>query len=167
MLLKYLFVMLIVSLVSAASLFGQPRAENVKESEAEQAKTAIVRLENEWLHALNNADVNVIAGILAEDFARPAPDSGQFVNKEELLHFYQSHLAPLPSGQQKRIEKMSVSLYGSIALARGVLTTINSDGRITRQLLFTDVFAKRNGKWRAISAQENPVTSAPSAGSLK
>jgi len=52
---------------------------------------------------------------------------------------------------------MSISVYGSTALARGVLITTDPDGRIIRKLLFTDVFVKRAQNWRAISAQENPV----------
>jgi len=154
---NYLFVILMLSAVSPMGFFGQQRAGDVKKNVAEQEKTAIARLENKWLVALNNADVNAIAEVLDEDFARPAPDSGQFVHKAELLQFYRSHLSPLASGQQKRIQEMSVSVYGSTALARGVLITTDPDGRIIRKLLFTDVFVKRAQKWRAISAQENPV----------
>ena len=154
---NYLFVILMLSAVSPMGFFGQQRAGDVKKNVAEQEKTAIARLENKWLVALNNADVNAIAEVLDEDFARPAPDSGQFVHKAELLQFYRSHLSPLASGQQKRIQEMSVSVYGSTALARGVLITTDPDGRIIRKLLFTDVFVKRAQNWRAISAQENPV----------
>ena len=154
---NYLFVILMLSAVSPMGFFGQQRAGDVKKNVAEQEKTAIARLENKWLVALNNADVNAIAEVLDEDFARPAPDSGQFVHKAELLQFYRSHLSPLASGQQKRIQEMSISVYGSTALARGVLITTDPDGRIIRKLLFTDVFVKRAQNWRAISAQENPV----------
>jgi len=130
---NYLFVILMLSAVSPIGFFGQQRAGDVKKSVVEQEKTAIARLENKWLVALNNADINAIAEVLDEDFARPAPDSGQFVHKAELLQFYRSHLSPLASGQQKRIQEMSVSVYGSTALARGVLITTDPDGRIVSQ----------------------------------
>lgn len=145
-----------------SNLFSQQGIEKVKGGNEEDEKTAVAHVENEWLDALNKADVNAIAEILAEDFSRPAPDSGQFVNKRDLLGYYRAHLSPLTSGQ-KRIEGMTVTLYGSTALARGVLTSANSGGQIIRKLLFTDVFVKRAGKWQAISAQENvvPLTQVP------
>lgn len=146
--------------VSATPLLAQKGDVKVRASDAEKDKAAVADLEERWLTALNQSHVSTIAEILSDDFLRPAPDSGQFVNKTDLLQFYRSHLSPLTSGQ-KRIEDMTVTLYGSTALARGVLITTNSDGQVTRKLLFTDVFVKHSEKWQAVSAQENAVTTAP------
>jgi ketosteroid isomerase-like protein len=143
--------------ISATPLPAQKNNVKVKASEVDLDKTAVADLEEEWLKALDQADVNAIAEVLADDFVRPAPDPGQFVNKADLLQFYRSHLSPQTSGQ-KRIEDMTVTLYGSTALARGVLITTNSEGQVIRKLLFTDVFVKRAAKWQAVSAQENAVT---------
>jgi ketosteroid isomerase-like protein len=154
-------VILAVAAALAATLLGDQVAETPKDREVKQAETAVSHLEQQWLDALNKADVNAIAGILADDFARPAPDSGRFVNKADLLRFYRSHLSPQVS-DLRRIEDMKVTVYGETALARGVLLTRDSQGRITRKLLFTDVFLRQAGKWQAISAQEN-VVKLPSA----
>jgi ketosteroid isomerase-like protein len=157
---RYLLPIILTLAVAAATpLSAQKGDANAKASEAERDKAAVADLEQQWLNALNKADVNTIAEVLADDFVRPAPDSGQFVNKADLLQFYRSHLSPLASGQ-KRIEHMTVTLYGSTALARGVLITTNSDGQVIRKLLFTDVFVKHAAKWQAVSAQENAVTMA-------
>lgn len=151
------FVVLVIAIGSTTTLLAQQVAEKSKNSEVEREKAAVAHLEDEWLNALNNANVNAIAEVLADDFVRPAPDPGRFVDKADLLSFYRSHL--LPQGpDQRRIEDMTVTLYGSTALARGVLTTTNSEGHVIRKLLFTDVFVQRDGKWQAVSAQENPVT---------
>ena len=132
-------------------------ADSSTNSELEREKTAITQLEDEWLTALNNADVDAIAKILADDFVRPAPDPSRFVDKADLLSFYRSHLSR--QGPDKaRIENMTVTIYGHTALARGELTTTDTGGRIIRRLLFTDIFVQRDGKWQAVSAQENPVT---------
>lgn len=150
-------VILVVSIASTTTLLAQQVADKSKHSELEGKKAAVAQLEDEWLAALNNANVDAIAKIIADDFVRPAPDAGRFINKADLLSFYRSHL--LPQGpDKKRIEDMTVTVYGITALARGELTTTNSEGRVIRRLLFTDVFVQRDGKWQAVSAQEDSVT---------
>lgn len=122
----------------------------------QQAQEVVRHLEREWLEALDRADVKTIAGILADDFFRPAPQSGQFIGKTDLLRYYQSHLIPLKTAK-KQIENMTVAVYGTSALARGQVVTRDAGGVTTSILLFTDVFVRRAGKWQAVSAQENPV----------
>lgn len=146
-------VMMSVFLALACTVSAQTtRKQSTGTTNFDQA--TIARLENEWLTALNTADVDAIAKILADDFLRPAPDSGQFVNKTDLLGYYRSHLKP-QGPNQRRIEDMTVSVYGTAAVARGKVVSTGGDGKILSTLLFTDVFAKRGGKWQAVSAQEN------------
>jgi ketosteroid isomerase-like protein len=152
-----LSVIFMVASVLTITRWEDQGAENATDREVKQAETAVAHLEEQWLNALNKAEVNTIAEILADDFVRPAPDSGQFVEKADLLRFYRLHLSPQPS-DLRRIEDMKVTVYGATALARGVLITRDSHGRIIRKLLFTDVFVRHADKWQAISAQENVVT---------
>lgn len=86
-----------------------------------------------WLDALNAADVDGIAAILADDFLRLAPDSGRFITKADLLGFYRAHLLPQRS-DPRRIEGLSVSVYGATAIARGVVITADSEARVVRKL---------------------------------
>jgi hypothetical protein len=150
---------IVIAALNLASL-AQPAAPNSNGDKLEPEKAAVAHLEDKWLASLNSTNVNAIAEILADDFLRPAPESGHFITKTDLLAFYHSHLSPLGS-DRRRIEELTVNLYGSTALARGAVTTTNSEGQVTRKLLFTDVFVKRAGKWQAISAQENAVTISP------
>jgi hypothetical protein len=138
---------------------AQQAAANSKNVEREQA--AVAKLEDEWLAALTTPDVDAIAGILGDDFVRPAPDYGNFVDKRGLLAFYRSHLHHEGS-RKKHIEDMKITIYGSTALARGTVVTTDAAGAVVSKLLFTDVFVQRNGRWQAVSAQENAVvTPAP------
>jgi hypothetical protein len=152
----------VLSVILIAAVFPQysisaqkPAAKESASSTVEQEKAAVSHLEDAWLSAIVNANTDAIAEILADDFLRPAPDSGQFVGKPELLSYYRSHLSPQKSNR-KSIEHLTVSIYGTTAIARGTLNTTSADGQVSRQL-FTDVFILRNGKWQAVSAQENPV----------
>ena len=112
---------------------------------------AIASLEDRWLQAIQTADIPTLDSILADDFLRPA--AGRFITKAQLLDYYNSHHpAPAPA---KHIERLQVSLYGTVAIARGFVVSANVQSQTTSKSLFTDVFVKRAGKWQAISAQEN------------
>lgn len=163
-----LFFTPVVLLALPLSLAGQAGskemssvAADARNAVVEREKASIVRLEDEWLNALTTANIDAITNILADDFLRPAPDYGNFVDKADLLSFYRSHLHP-DTSKKKHIENMTVSIYGSTALARGTLVTTNSDGGVISKLLFTDVFVQRNGAWQAVSAQENAVAAVAS-----
>jgi Domain of unknown function (DUF4440) len=126
-------------------------------AEDAKARADVIRLENKWLAGLLAANVDAIAEVLADDFSRPSPDSGDFVSKAQLLSFYRSHLtAQEPIA--KHMEGLTVTVYDSTAIARGMLTTTDSKGQVVSKLLFTDVFVRRQRRWQAVSAQENKLT---------
>lgn len=143
-------------------VFAQSVAGKHEDNTSDQ-KAAVARVEDHWLNSLNNANVDTVADILADDFIRPAPDSGQFVTKADLISYYRSHLKPI-TPDRRRIDDMTVSVYGNSAIARGLVIRSAVNGRVISKLLFTDVFVQRNGKWQAVSAQENPVTIPQSPG---
>lgn len=120
------------------------------------AQAAIAQLEQRWVTALNNADIPAIDGILGDDFVRPAPSTGTFINKAQLLGYYRSHLSA-QSGVTRRIEDMMISVDGATGIARGIVVTASADDKHDARQLFTDVFVLRGGEWLAVSAQENPI----------
>jgi hypothetical protein len=117
----------------------------------------IVRLEHLWLHALDRGNIAEINRILAAGFRRPAPSAGRFITKAQLLAYYRKHWPVRPAGTRTRFAQLDVQFYGDVAIARGILTTRNSQGNLLRKSLFTDVFVRRQGHWQAVSAQENMV----------
>jgi len=52
---------------------------------------------------------------------------------------------------------MHVRVYGSVGVVNGMVVEI---GTARRKTLFIDVFAYRDGKWQAVSAQELPAAEA-------
>ena len=135
---------------------GRPCNFGASKSDVEQAKAEVAEIETDWLNALSNANVSAIDSFLAEDFVRPAPEYGQFATKDQVLSFYRSHLSPKNS-RRSRIDNLTVSFYGAVALARGAVITTTADNQESSKTLFTDVFVRENGKWKAVSAQENGV----------
>jgi len=159
---RSLAAILTAAVCPATLAVGQHIVAKSRVAVSEREKVTIASLEDKWLCALNTANVNGIAEVLADDFVRPAADYGRFVTKPDLLSYYRSRLSP-QSPNKRRIEDLTVTLYGATALARGVVTSIDSKGHLISKLLFTDVFVRRNGRWQAVSAQENAVASDASA----
>jgi hypothetical protein len=49
---------------------------------------------------------------------------------------------------------MHARVYGMIGIVNGIV--VAKQGDIMQRTLFTDVFANRDGQWRAVNAQELP-----------
>ena len=118
---------------------------------AEQSKEELLKLENRWLEVQD--DPVALDDIFAPDFLHVVP--GAIITKDQHLQFLREH----PAGSQrreKRFEDLHVRVYGEAGLVNGVVIETSEHGE--RKTLFTDVFAYRDGKWQAVSAQELPVT---------
>jgi Domain of unknown function (DUF4440) len=117
----------------------------------EDSKRELLALENRWLQVED--DPVALEGILAPDFLHVVP--GAIITKDQHLQFLREHLA---GGQRpgKHFQDLRVRVYGEAGIVNGAVieTTEHSE----RKTLFTDVFAYRDGKWQAVSAQELPVT---------
>jgi hypothetical protein len=118
---------------------------------AEESKQELLALENHWLQVED--DPVALEAILAPDFLHVVP--GEIITKEQHLKFLREH----PSGSQRperRFEDLHVRVYGNVGIVNGAVIKKTDHGE--RKTLFTDVFAYRDGKWQAVSAQELPVT---------
>jgi hypothetical protein len=118
---------------------------------AEESKQELLALENRWLQVED--DPVALEGILASDFLHVVP--GAIITKDQHLQFLREHSA---SGQhsEKHFEDLHVRIYGDAGIVNGAVIEKTDHGE--RKTLFTDVFAYRDGKWQAVSAQELPVT---------
>jgi hypothetical protein len=68
--------------------------------------------------------------------------------------------APASWGDQrpeKHFQALHVRVYGEAGIVNSAVIEETTDHG-ERKTLFTDVFAYRDGKWRAVRAQELPVT---------
>jgi hypothetical protein len=108
-------------------------------------------LEQRWLAGEN--DPAVLDDILADDFLHVVPQG--IITKPEQLAFMRAHPAP-QDGSTRRFEELRVRLFGTAAVATGIVAATTPDGK-TQRTAFTDVFAYRDGRWRAVNAQETPL----------
>ncbi len=121
---------------------------------ANDAHDAIVQLENQWL--AGEDDPAVLQSILADDFVHVLPVG--FVSKSEQVDYARGHSGDHREG--RHIQAMRVRIFGNVAVATGMVVASRGNDRIEKTL-FTDVFARRNGNWQAVNAQETPLAESP------
>ncbi len=108
-------------------------------------------LEHEWLAAGDSAHLEQI---LAPDFMHPV-STGDIIDKAEHIAFVVAHSSP--ASVHKRFERLDVRVYGTTAIATGIVDAQQDGAQGVRRTVFTDVFVKRAGRWQAVSAQETEV----------
>ena len=123
---------------------------NREPKSVEESKQELLALENRWLQVED--DPVALQGILAPDFLHVVP--GAIITKEQHLQFLREHPAR-GQASEKHFEDLHVRVYGNAGIVNGAV--IEKTGSGERKTLFTDVFAYRDGKWQAVSAQELPV----------
>src|ERR1700722_19649000 len=112
---------------------------------------AFAALNRDYIHSVQHGDVRRFDEILAEDFLCSNSD-GSLVDKNQFLA--QTARPVTISGLS--VHEVRVRILGDIAIihARTSYTTADGEQRNGR---YTDVWARRDGKWLAVSAH---VTSA-------
>ena len=103
-------------------------------------------LNSDYIHSVQNSDVQRFDEILAEDFLCSNPD-GSLVDKSQFLA--QTALPVTISGLS--VEDVQVRILGDVAIIHARTSYITADGE-QRNGRYTDVWARRGGKWLAVSA---------------
>lgn len=109
-------------------------------------------LEKQWL--AGEHDRTALDTIIANDFVHPVA-AGVFLSKSQHIAWAVGHPSPRETRQQ--FDQLQVRVYGSAAVVTGMVISTDQAGRESKTV-FTDVFAKRGGRWQAVNAQENAVT---------
>jgi hypothetical protein len=138
--------LLVLAQSSAAARPADPNAGQRQTIEA---------VERRWL--ASGDDAAALDAILADDFLHVLPSG--VIGKNEQLAFMRAHPSP-KDGRTKRFESLRIRVFGSAAVATGVVVATAPDGT-TQRTAFTDVFAYRSGRWRAVNAQETPLQESP------
>jgi hypothetical protein len=105
-------------------------------------------LEQQWLDAALKHDDAWVQALLMDDF-QDVSWQGQLRSKAEVLA---ASAAPVTSTQT--LSDLKVRVHGEMGVVTGINTTEAADKSFTVKVRFSDVFVKKDGKWRALSAQE-------------
>jgi len=124
-------------------------------------EAVLLRLNQEYVDAFMNADVNWYHEHLADDFEVVESD-GSVLNKIEFLE----STAKGPDVIDYRLETVGVRVFGDVALVRatGLWTGKNGYKGLSR---YTDVYLRTADGWKTVSAQITRATIPGPRGSYK
>ena len=119
----------------------------VTEMALDTDRTTLERLNQEYVDAFMNADVDWYREHLAEDFVCIESD-GSVLNKQEFL----ANTVKGPDVADYKLEQVDVRIYGDAALVRATGLWTREDGSrgMSRYL---DVYIKQSEGWKTVSAQ--------------
>lgn len=142
----------VVAIVCVVASLGAIGAGAGAQSPSVRADSdTVVSLERTWLASGDSA---TLERILASDFLHPV-FTGDIIDKAEHIAFVAKH--PRPASVHTRFERLDVRLYGTTAIATGIVDATQDGKAGVRRTVFTDAFVKRGGRWQAVSAQETEV----------
>jgi ketosteroid isomerase-like protein len=107
---------------------------------------ALTALNRDYIHSVQHGDVRRFDEILAEDFLCSNPD-GSLVDKKRFL--VQTARPVTITGLA--IDDVQVRILGDVAIIHARTSYATADGE-RRNGRYTDVWARREGKWLAVSA---------------
>lgn len=114
-------------------------------------RTTLSRLNQEYVDAFMNADVDWYREHLAEDFVCIESD-GSVLNKQEFL----ANTVKGPDVADYKLEHVDVRVYGNAALVQATGLWTREDGSMGMSR-YIDVYVKEREQWKAVSAQINRV----------
>ncbi len=110
-------------------------------------ETTLRELNQQYVDSFMKADVEWYREHLTDDFVCIESD-GSVLDKSQFLR----QTAAGPGVQSYQLEDARIRIYGDVALVHGFGTFTRLDGTIGKSR-YTDVYAKTDGGWKAISAQ--------------
>jgi ketosteroid isomerase-like protein len=106
----------------------------------------LTALNRDYINSVQNGDVRRFDEILAEDFLCSNPD-GSLVDKQQFL----AQTARPVTIRGLAIDDVRIRILGDVAIIHARTTYATADGE-RRSGRYTDVWARRDGTWSAVSA---------------
>jgi ketosteroid isomerase-like protein len=143
-----LFPLSIVVLIGAGPLQGrEPTMQTSAHSPANAADVeALTRLNQDYIDAVRGADVARFEDLLATDFLCTMAD-GSLLDRTQFIDGV-AKAAKLPSLEAHDV---NIRLIGDVAIIHASTTFSLGDGQ-AKTGRYTDIWAKRDGRWQAVAA---------------
>jgi hypothetical protein len=116
---------------------------------APDSAVAVLHQETRWLSAIVDGDAKIVASILSPNFTH-------ITSRGVLLHRAQELAALKKETFTMNVSEQTVDFAGDAAVVHGRNTLVESGKTLARER-YTDVYAKENGTWMALSAQETQI----------
>lgn len=112
---------------------------------------ALMRLNDDYIQAVTQSDVTRFRGLLGHDFLCSLPD-GTMIGREEFL----VNTARPYTLRDLQAHDVHVRLFGDVGIVHARTTFTLPDGTPGRGR-YTDIWARRDGRWVAVAAHVTRV----------
>ena len=133
-------------MLAALPVFSSAEAPSQTLRSADQL--AVEKLERRWIADIGAGNRGDLAVILADDY-RDIDWRGQIRDKQTLLAAIHES-----ADKTQHIASLQVRVWGDTAVATGINQVHSASKGWTVEIPFTDVFARIDGRWRAVASQE-------------
>jgi ketosteroid isomerase-like protein len=126
-----------------------PAAKNSGASNTAAIEQELLKLDRQWLDAYEKGDTASLARIEADEFTVTYADGKVLTKAQDIELAKKSTAAEL----KLSTEDAKVRVYGDTAVITGILVQKMKEGEkeVTVRERYTDVWAKRNGRWQAVA----------------
>jgi len=136
---------------------AQTKAADTKKpaASANAASDELKQIENDWADASKTKNAEKLGDILADSWVALEWD-GKRMDKAKALSEMKT---PGNSLDTMEMGPMTVRIFGNTAVVTGSDTekSMESGKDTSGKYVWTDVFVKQNGKWRAVASQSTKV----------
>ncbi|MGR4865656.1 nuclear transport factor 2 family protein [Caulobacter sp. LARHSG274] len=141
-------------LAASAQTASPPAA--VASTASPETVAALEKLNSEWLTAYKTRDGAALDRILADDFAAIYP-GGRILRKADLI---KTATNPARTISDIGWDDLKILVFGDVAVvrARSRIVGKTAEGDFSGRNDYADVYVRRAGAWRAVSAHVVPVT---------
>jgi hypothetical protein len=152
---RKIFVTLLILAMSTFALAQSGKKMDSKPAGANNTEQALKDIENKWAAAALKGDSETISAVVADDWSGTNP-LGKVQSKSDMIE----------ETKKAKLTKSSVgdmkvrSLGGNAAVVTGTWSGAGTDGdgkKFETTERWTDIFAKNNGEWKAVSSQSTTV----------
>ena len=129
------------------------------DADAAAAKSKVIALEQLWNQAYKSGDTKALDSIL-DDAIVLVNDDGSVQTKAEFLSSVKASASQsIAQQQQVAPESLNVHLYGTVAIATGVMKVKGVEGGkpYTRRERFVDTWLYKGGNWRCVGTDATPI----------
>lgn len=134
---------------------GAAECEVGKVTSLDRAVDAIKELENRWIKAYAEQDVELLKCILTDDF-----QIGSMPDRTLEIHVL-DWITHRKNPVRNQIEDLKVQVSGNVAVARGVYVMRDSAGKPLARYQFSDLLAQRNAHWRGLAREVSELPVSP------
>ncbi len=134
----------------AAKITAATASPSAPAESAADIEKALTQLERDWIEASKNKDKTKLEAILADDWSGLSWDGKPYTKAESIA----ANLATDSQLESYTLDPLKVRVFGDVGIVTGGNTEKSRfKGQETSgHYVWTDIFAKRNGRWQAVSS---------------